>query len=320
MSDEDLPTYERKNREASHADAADWDAEFGDHAGDDAAHTQRIDRGDEVLGADEGRLHRASRPAVHRDRSERADEVSEPHGSRHEAAPHGTDRAESRAVESRAADTVPHETRRDEQPTARHTRVDEAATTRENAEMPGQLGGPRVVEHEPEPQRRSNRGVAILLVVLATVIFAVVHVLVQAIVAVAGTSHDPIDQASGHLLAARIYIPIIVFFLAFFLIALLLNRAGAWFYVVVSLIIGVLVYAATIVGAFIDQGIVNTNFGAPEVQESLGNWRIEFTAVIAGLVAREVSLWLGGLIGMRGTRLRTKFREEMAAFRERQAS
>lgn len=166
------------------------------------------------------------------------------------------------------------------------------------------------------PRARGNRGLGTVLAVLGAILFAVLYAAAYAgATALTGSPVAPIFTA--FISSALFWVPVLVFLVAFVLLVLLLNRAGWWAHVLGSLIVALVVY-------FASAGILMLVSGLPLFAGESSN--LPFTyflalpgIVLAGIVAREVSIWVGLGIAARGRRLTVKNRESRAEFEREQA-
>lgn len=177
---------------------------------------------------------------------------------------------------------------------------------------------PRAVQtvfvREPlPPVRKGNRAVGSLIALGSAVIFAVLYAVV--VVVVMPLFAPPRATAFEFLRfvnSSAFFIPVLVFAVFFVLLAIVLNRAGWWSYILGSLVVGILVYFVSI-GALL---LLNNVIGmTPSAAARAFRVAAESPLIItAALVAREVSLWMGAAIAARGRRVKAKNAEARAAF------
>jgi len=168
--------------------------------------------------------------------------------------------------------------------------------------------------HAPvPPHKKGNRGIGSLIALGSAVIFAAIYAGV--VLAVAPFFAPP--RAVGFeflnfLASTAFFIPVLVFAVAFILLVLILNRAGWWAYILGSLFVGLVVYFASIGILLLLNGIIGST-----LSEGLGAFRSALQSpvtIIAGLVGREVALWMGAAIAARGRRVRARNAEARAAY------
>jgi hypothetical protein len=161
------------------------------------------------------------------------------------------------------------------------------------------------------PKPKGNRGIGVLLALLSAVLFLVLYALFALLIrAVTG---GPVTLE--FLRDGSFYIPALLFAVAFVVLALLVNRAGWWSFVFGSLFVGVFVYLGTIVALLL--------LNAADLTPAAADLRfrqllINPLAIAAGLVAREVALWVGAGISARGRRVKAKNAERLAEFEREQ--
>ncbi|HEX6954994.1 MAG TPA: hypothetical protein VF156_08950 [Agromyces sp.] len=155
------------------------------------------------------------------------------------------------------------------------------------------------VQAPTEPKPRGNRGFGVLVGLLATVVFALLYAGVSYLVILGQNPMPDAARVLGQFLAQPVFwIPVIFFFLAFALLAVVLNRAAWWTWAVFGLLTAVIVYFAYIGGALLT--VAAWQFTLAETGEFLSNQWLSPYAIIAAVVARELPIWFGGWIAARG--------------------
>lgn len=171
------------------------------------------------------------------------------------------------------------------------------------------------------PKRKGNRGFGVLIALLSTLLFAALYAALS--VLIRGTAFG--DVSLRFLAQPAFYIPVALFALGFVLLVLIVNRGGWWAYVLGSLFVGLLTYLGTVGTLLVLQGVVQMTPG--EAQRFLLGYLTSPIVIVGGLVAREVSLWIGAAIAARGRRVKARNaaaredfereREQIRAERER---
>jgi MFS family permease len=154
------------------------------------------------------------------------------------------------------------------------------------------------VHTPPPPRKKGNRAFGTLIAVLAAVLYAAVLAVGTALIGVAGGSRFTF----GFLADARFYIPVLFFLIGFILLVLVLNRANWWAYILGSVVLAVFVYFGTVGAGLLGAGVISrtpAEAGAMYVV----SLRDPFV-IVAALLAREVSIWIGAGIASRGRRLK----------------
>ncbi|HEV7957606.1 MAG: hypothetical protein JWL94_636 [Microbacteriaceae bacterium] len=155
-----------------------------------------------------------------------------------------------------------------------------------------------------EPKKKGNRAVGSLIAVLSVVFFAILYLLVAAVII---GSRQP--QALGQIFLEFVvspvfYVPSIIYVIGFVIVVLLANRANWWAYVLGSLLVGALVYFGTIGVALITENVLGMT--AVEARDRFADYAVNPFIIAAALIAREVSLWTGALISSRGRRMKAR--------------
>ncbi len=184
-------------------------------------------------------------------------------------------------------------------------------------------GTPIVLVEEPIPPRRKGaRGVGFAVALLATIIFAA---LFAAAFFAVGYLFDRAFDATETLqtvwLRPSFLLPVIVFFLAYWIVTLVVNRAGWWAHVLGAFIVALLVYAAHIGGAYMEaQGGWAGYTALPGIDaQALSQLLLAPLSVLAFVLAREVPVWVGGIVARRGRKAREWNRQAMDDFNSENA-
>jgi hypothetical protein len=181
----------------------------------------------------------------------------------------------------------------------------ETATTAEPVEPAHRVV---YVQVPAAPKKLGNRGIGTLVAVVAALVFTLLFALIGALISAGGSGRF----SFAFLTRAEFYIPTLFFLIGFVLLVLILNRASWWTFIIGSLLVGLFVYFGTIGLSLLNAGIVQeTPAAAADLfRAALGSP----TAIVAGLLAREVALWTGAIISRRGRRLRERNLENRAAY------
>ncbi|MFT4229993.1 MAG: ABC transporter, partial [Microbacterium sp.] len=157
----------------------------------------------------------------------------------------------------------------------------------------------------PEPPRpRGNRGAAAAIGLLAALCFGALYLGVHlAIGFVEGsvTADNVGEKASEGLFTWSLWVPVAVFFLAFWLLGAIVNRGRWGLWVVFGLLVGVASYGGHLLGAL---------FQAPfwaltsaEAQELVKGQLLVPLAIAAFVIGRELTIWFGAWVAARGKRV-----------------
>lgn len=179
-----------------------------------------------------------------------------------------------------------------------------AATLAEDSPEPLYVApqpGPQTiyVQAPTPPKAKGNRGFGVLVALLGTVLFGVLYagiayVLYLSFGATAGEAIGIVE----FIARPTFWVPVVVFFLAFALLAAIVNRGPWWAYAVFGLLVGVVVYFSYIGGALL--AVEAWTLTLDRASEFIGERWLDPFAIIAAVVAREIPIWLGGWIAARG--------------------
>lgn len=162
------------------------------------------------------------------------------------------------------------------------------------------------------PKKKSNRLIGTLIALAASLVYAAVLAVVFAIVWASLTGGADL----GFIGSPNFYIPVGLFALSLILVVLLANRAGWWAYVLGSIVVALIVYFG-LAGA-----LLLINNVARETPDTVALLYRSLLAnplvIISALVAREVAVWAGVVISLRGRRVKARNLEARATYdRER---
>lgn len=154
------------------------------------------------------------------------------------------------------------------------------------------------------PAPKGNRVLGILIGLLAAAVFATIYAAVFALLRIA-QGGSPAADLPAFLGSASFIFPIVILLVAFILWALIVNRAGWWAWILGSFLIAIAVYTGTV-------GLAQLFY---QVQIP---WT-EPALIASAVLARETSVWLGGILSARGKRLKVRNAEARAQFDREEA-
>lgn len=175
------------------------------------------------------------------------------------------------------------------------------------------------VQAPQPPRKRGARGVGALVALLGAGLFAAAYALLVILIALVG-SRAGLAPALQFLSSVTFWVPVIVFFLSYLLLIVVVNRAGWWAHVLGGFIVALIVWVGFVGSAIIAAGALGGTAAAvgAVVLQQLTN-PLGFAAAIA---AREVPIWVGGLVAKRGrtararnAAARTAYEQELAEHR-----
>ncbi|MDW4573851.1 ABC transporter [Microbacterium sp. M3] len=177
-------------------------------------------------------------------------------------------------------------------------------TVIEPAVVPAPAPQPIFVQAPEAPRPRGNRAAAGAIGLLAALSFAVLYLAARlGFDALAGdvTGADIGTWALGTLATAAFWVPVVVFFLAFWLLGAIINRGrwGAW--VIFGLLVGVAAYGGHILGALFQAPFweLTASEGARLVEAEL----LAPLAIAAFVIGRELTIWFGAWAAARAKRV-----------------
>lgn len=179
-----------------------------------------------------------------------------------------------------------------------------------------------LVETATPPRKRGARGVGFVVVLLSTIVFAAL--LAAAFLAVQFLfDRDFVLQEALQSLWLRPswLLPVAVFFVAYWLTTIIVNRAGWWAHVLGGFIVALLAYGAHIAGAYLETqtNVWDVTGLASLGVRDLGQLLLAPTAIVTFLIAREVPVWFGGIVARRGRRVKQRNREALQEYEAEQA-
>jgi hypothetical protein len=192
------------------------------------------------------------------------------------------------------------------------------------AAAPGpQPVSPIYLQRPEPPKKKSNRGVGILIALVGTVAFAVLW---AAAVLIVGSLLTPSDEflpslldffTGGVALGLRGWAPVLAFFIGMVVLIQLLNRARWWAYILGGLFVAIFVYFVYIGASLVEAQYWTRN--PNEFAILLRSAWVNPFAVLAGVIAREISIWTGAWLAARGRKLKARNAEAQADYEQQVA-
>lgn len=157
----------------------------------------------------------------------------------------------------------------------------------------------------PEPPRpRGNRAAAGLIGLVAALAYAVITfgVLFGSGFAVGAITSSDAGPAALQILGSWIFwMPVAIFFLGFWLLGAVLNRAAWGHWVVWGLLVGVIAYGGYLLGTLFQAPfwMLTARQGAALLESQL----FSPVAILSFVVGRELTVWFGAWVAARGRRV-----------------
>ena len=163
---------------------------------------------------------------------------------------------------------------------------------------------PIFVQAPEAPRPRGNRGAAGAIGLLAAVSFAVLYLLTAlGLGAIDGTvTADNVGTASLAAVGTfGLWVPTVVFFLAFWLLGAIINRGRWGVWVVMGLLVGVAAYGGHLLGQLFEAPFwtLTASEGGALVEGQL----LAPLAIAAFIFGRELTIWFGAWVAARGRRV-----------------
>lgn len=183
------------------------------------------------------------------------------------------------------------------------------------AAAPAPAPQPVFVEAPEPPTKRGNRGAVGLIGLVAAIVFALLTFAVRiGFGALEGdVSFDNIADASVAIATSwTFWIPVVAFFLAFWLIGALINN-GRWVaWVLLGFFVGLVAYAGHVFAPVLAGPFwwLTQSEGIALIEENL----LTPFSIAAFIIGREVTIWFGGWAAKRGARMNALNAEAQAEY------
>lgn len=169
------------------------------------------------------------------------------------------------------------------------------------------------VQAPEPPATKGNRAFGVLVGAIAAIVFALLFAGVSYLLL--QIARGSMDDYVGYLTSFAFWIPVVAFFVGFIVLAAIINRGGWWAYVIFGLLVGVFVYFSFVGGALLT--VQAWTLTIDEAVTFIGQRWLDPRAILAGVIAREVTIWFGAWLARRGRMVTIRNREAVAEY-ERQ--
>jgi hypothetical protein len=178
---------------------------------------------------------------------------------------------------------------------------------------------PIFLQRPEPPKRKSNRGVGILIALVGTAAFAVLWAVAVIVVGAMLTPSSEFLPVLRQYFTSQLsgWAPIVAFFVGMVVLIQIINRARWWAYILGGLFVAVFVYLVYIGAELSDAHYLSRN--AEEQALILSRVWVNPFAVIAGVIAREMSVWTGAWLAARGRKLKARNAEAQADYEQQLA-
>ncbi len=208
-----------------------------------------------------------------------------------------------------AASARPSDDLRPSDTATRAYAADDEATTRVSASEP--VGGstaaapqPIFVQAPEAPNPRGNRGAAGAIGLLAAVVFALIYFGASlGLSALRGdlTAENIGAEALAAVTSFWLWVPVVVFFLSFWLLGAFINRGRWGLWVVFGLLVGIASYGGHLLGQLFEAPF--WNIAPSQALTLLGEQAFVPLALVALVAGRELTIWFGAWVSARGRRV-----------------
>ncbi|HEX5857544.1 MAG TPA: ABC transporter [Microbacterium sp.] len=163
---------------------------------------------------------------------------------------------------------------------------------------------PIFVQAPEAPLPRGNRGAAGAIGLLAALSFAVLLLLASigfGLITGDVTIDGLLDATLAVLVTWAFWVPVVVFFIAFWLLGAIINRGRWGHWVVFGLLVGVASYVGFILGQLFQAPfwMLSASQGAGVVDDNL----LAPLAIASFVIGRELTIWFGAWVSARGKRV-----------------
>ncbi|GLJ80080.1 ABC transporter [Microbacterium imperiale] len=163
---------------------------------------------------------------------------------------------------------------------------------------------PIFVQAPEAPTPRGNRGAAGAIGLLAAIAFAIIYLGAHlGIGAIRGdvTVATIGDEALAAVTSWWLWVPVVVFFLAFWILGAFINRGRWGLWVLLGLLVGIASYAGHILGQLFQAPF--WNIAPSEALRLVGEQAFAPLALVALVAGRELTIWFGAWVAARGKRV-----------------
>jgi hypothetical protein len=163
------------------------------------------------------------------------------------------------------------------------------------------------------PKNKGNRGFGVAFALLGTLAFAVLFAAVIALIMLVNPPQSAFGGSIlGFVTSSAFWVPVAVYFVVFALLALLVNR-GSWAsWVLLSFLLAVIVYFASIGVLLLFEGVFGMT--PSEATQDFGRLALSAPLIVVAILAREVTIWFGAAIAARGRKVKERNLEARAAY------
>jgi len=163
---------------------------------------------------------------------------------------------------------------------------------------------PIFVQAPEPPRQRGNRGAAGAIGLLATVAFGVLYLAAALGLRAIDGEVTGANVGTAALEAVKswwLWVPVVVFFLGFWLLGAIVNRGRWGHWVVFGLLVGVVAYGGHLLGQLFQAPFWTLTGG--QAADLLQGQLFAPLAIVAFVLGRELTIWFGAWVAARGRRV-----------------
>lgn len=163
------------------------------------------------------------------------------------------------------------------------------------------------------PKKKGNRGYGVLFAFLGTLAFAILFAAVIALILLLVRPQNAFGGSIlGFIGSSAFWVPVAVFFVVFALFALIVNRGNWVAWVFSSFLLAFVVYLLSIGIILLLEGALGMT--PAEASQDFSQLALSAPLIVAGILAREVTIWFGAAVAVRGRKVRERNLEARAAY------
>lgn len=240
------------------------------------------------------------------------------------------DRTDDQASTSEAAETDHHRSAAPEEPAALEEHPEPVVQPAGQATVAPSQPHPERVVYVPTPQpprRRGSRGLGVGVALASSLVFTILYALLATLFIFIGLGTGGpglAQQVQAFAATPSFWMPVVAFVIGYVLLVLIVNRAGWWAHVLGGFLVAALVYVVFIGSTVLSAEALGAN--PADIQRFLLLQITNPLGWAAAIAAREVPIWVGGLVARHGraakarnAEARVEYERELAAARETSA-
>lgn len=174
---------------------------------------------------------------------------------------------------------------------------------------------PERVVYVPAPQpprKRGSRGFGVGVALASSLVFTILYGALAALFIGIGGPTALAERVQVFATTPSFWMPVIAFTVAYVVLVLITNRAGWWAHVLGGFVVAALVYLVFLASTVLSAEA--TGASPAQLQQFLLLQVTNPLGWAAAIAAREVPIWVGGLVARHGRRAKARNAEARAAY------